>query len=683
MKHLKILIILIVYVTCQFTSGQTNYDYKKLKMETLGRGFIAVRENESIVNVSWRYLSSDLEDLSFDIYRNGEKINKHPIKSSTYFKDNKACKGNLKYELYPVYSNRITDRKDITVFTLEENAPFGFINIPLDLPNDGITPDGRSYSYSPNDVSVGDVDGDGEYEIILKWEPSNAHDNAHDGYTGNVYIDCYKLNGSKLWRIDLGRNVRAGAHYTQLMVYDLDGDNKAEVVLKTADGTVDGVGNIIGDKDADFRNSQGRILEGPEFLTVFEGLTGKALQTIDYIPSRGRSEEWGDPRGNRSDRFLATIAYLDGEFPSVVMCRGYYTRTVLAAFDWRNGELTTRWGFDSETPGNEAYAGQGNHNLRVGDIDGDGCDEIIYGSCTINNDGTGLYSTEMGHGDAIHLTAFDPSSSKLQVWDCHENKRDGSTFRDAATGDILFQIPSSTDVGRCMAADIDPNHKGVEMWSSDSKGIRNIKGEIINSSIRGIPVNMAVWWDGDLTRELLDGTKVFKYDYLKGETNVIFDCEDCLRNNGTKSNPSLSADIFGDWREEIILRSKDNMNLRIFLTPYETNYRFHTFMEEPIYRLSVATQNVAYNQPTQPGFYFGSDLGNIFPEKEIIVNGDEVILDAGMEYDSFLWSVGGVNRLLKLTTKDIKAKEKTKIELTVTFRGPEFKDHVFVTLNPQ
>lgn len=682
MKHLKVLIFLIIYVTCHFTSGQTNYDLKKLKMETLGRGFVAIREDETTVNVSWRYLSSDLEDLSFDIYRNGKRINEQSIFESTYFKDENAPKGKLKYELHSVSSNQ-TFKKDIALFTIEEDAPFGYINIPLNLPEGGVTPDGRRYSYSPNDVSVGDVDGDGEYELILKWEPSNARDNAHDGYTGNVYIDCYKLDGSMLWRIDLGKNIRAGAHYTQLMVYDLDGDNKAEVVLKTSDGTIDGAGNVIGDKDADYRNSKGRILEGPEFLTVFEGLTGKALQTIDYIPSRGKSEDWGDPRGNRSDRFLATIAYLDGEFPSVVMCRGYYTRTVLAAFDWRNGELTNRWVFDSDTPGNEAYAGQGNHNLRVGDIDGDGCDEIIYGSCTINNDGTGLYSTEMGHGDAIHLTAFDPSSSKLQVWDCHENKRDGSTFRDAATGDILFQIPSSTDVGRCMAADIDPNHKGVEMWSSDSKGIRNIKGEIINSSIRGIPVNMAVWWDGDLTRELLDGTKVFKYDYLKGETNVIFDCEDCLRNNGTKSNPSLSADIFGDWREEIILRSKDNMNLRIFLTPYETNYRFHTFMEEPIYRLSVATQNVAYNQPTQPGFYFGSDLGNIFPEKEIIVNGDEVILDAGMEYDSFLWSVGGVNRLLKLTTKDIKAKEKTKIELTVTFRGREFKDHVFVTLNPQ
>ena len=330
---------------------------------------------------------------------------------------------------------------------------------------------GRPLFYNANDASIGDVDGDGEYEIILKWEPSNARDNAHDGFTENVYFDCYKLSGEKLWRINMGKNIRAGAHYTQFMVYDLDGDNKAEIVMKTADGTVDGQGNILGDKDADHRNEVGRILSGPEYLTVFEGLTGKALKTVDYIPARGNPGEWGDTRGNRSDRFLACVAYLDGVHPSVVMCRGYYTRTVLAAFDFKNGELTSRWVFDSDEKGNKAYAGQGNHNLRVGDVDGDGCDEIIYGSCAIDNDGKGLYSTRMGHGDAMHLTAFDPSSRQLQVWDCHENKKDGSSFRDAATGKVIFQVKSNIDVGRCMAADIDPNSKRVVMCSIASQVI--------------------------------------------------------------------------------------------------------------------------------------------------------------------------------------------------------------------
>jgi rhamnogalacturonan endolyase len=274
------------------------------------------------------------------------------------------------------------------------------LNIPLDKPRGGTVPSGHTCEYIPNDASIGDVNGDGEYEIILKWEPTNVHDNAHDGYTGNVLFDCYRLNGEQLWRIDLGRNIRAGAHYTQFMVFDFDGDGKAEVVMRTADGTVDGKGKVIGDSNADHRETNGHLLTGKEYLTMFSGQTGEALHTIDYIPQRGNSSDWGDPRANRSDRFLACIAYPDGVRPSVVTCRGYYTRTVLAAFDWDGKKLSQRWIFDSNTPGNEGYAGQGNHNLRVGDVDGDGCDEIIYGSCAIDNNGTGLYTTGMGHGDA-------------------------------------------------------------------------------------------------------------------------------------------------------------------------------------------------------------------------------------------------------------------------------------------
>ena len=428
------------------------------------------------------------------------------------------------------------------------------------------------------------------------------------------------MNGEQLWRINLGKNIRAGAHYTQFMVYDLDGDGKAEVVMRTADGTVDGKGKVIGNADADYREAgtfdpsrnqmmkQGRILKGKEYLTVFSGDTGEALHTIDYIPARGNVADWGDAKGNRSDRFLACVAYLDGVHPSIVMCRGYYTRTVLAAFDWNGKELKNRWVFDSNHPGCEQYAGQGNHNLRVGDVDGDGCDEIIYGSCAIDHNGKGLYSTRMGHGDAIHLTHFDPSRKGLQVWDCHENKRDGSTYRDAATGEVLFQLKSNTDVGRCMAADIDPTHLGVEMWSGDSQGIRNVKGEIIAPKMRNMPTNMAVWWDGDLLRELLDRNMIIKYDWENKKFVPLVKFTGTLFNNGTKSNPCLQGDIIGDWREEVLVRSEDNASLRLYVSTIPTEYRFHTFLEEPIYRISIATQNVGYNQPTQPGFYFGPDL---------------------------------------------------------------------------
>ena len=587
--------------------AQPNYDFSKLKRERLGRGVIAIRENPSTVAVSWRYLSSDPINESFDIYRNDEKINKHPLKDATFFQDAYAGTEPV------LYTVKAREGKTESSYQLPVNAPSGYLNIPLNRPEEGTTPAGQNYFYTPNDASIGDVDGDGEYEIILKWDPSNAHDNSHDGYTGEVYVDCYKLSGKLLWRINLGRNIRAGAHYTQFMVFDFDGDGKAEVVMKTADGTVDGRGKVIGDAQADYRNEQGRILTGPEYLTVFNGLTGEAMQTIDYVPERGDLMGWGDSRGNRSDRFLACVAYLDGIHPSVVMCRGYYTRTVLAAFDWDGKELKQRWVFDSNNPGCEDYAGQGNHNLRVGDVDGDGCDEIIYGSCAIDHNGKGLYTTKMGHGDAIHLTHFDPSRKGLQVWDCHENKRDGSTYRDAATGEVLFQIKDNTDVGRCMAADIDPTQPGVEMWSVASGGIRNVKGEVVKDRVRGLSCNMAVWWDGDLLRELLDRNMVSKYNWEKGVCERIAIFEGTLSNNGTKANPCLQGDIVGDWREEVLMRTADNTALRLYVSTIPTDYRFHTFLEDPIYRISIATQNVAYNQPTQPGFYFGPELqGTVF-----------------------------------------------------------------------
>lgn len=376
--------------------AQPNYDFSKLKRERLGRGVIAIRKNPSTVAVSWRYLSSDPMNESFDIYRNDEKINKHPLKDATFFQDTYAGTEPV------LYTVKAREGKTESSYQLPANAPLGYLNIPLNRPEDGTTPSGQNYFYAPNDASIGDVDGDG-------------------------------------------------------------------------------------------------------------------------------------------------------------------------------------------------------------------CDEIIYGSCAIDHNGKGLYTTKMGHGDAIHLTHFDPSRKGLQVWDCHENKRDGSTYRDAATGEVLFQIKDNTDVGRCMAADIDPTQPGVEMWSVASGGIRNVKGEVVKDRVRGLSCNMAVWWDGDLLRELLDRNMVSKYNWEKGVCERIAIFEGTLSNNGTKANPCLQGDIVGDWREEVLMRTADNTALRLYVSTIPTDYRFHTFLEDPIYRISIATQNVAYNQPTQPGFYFGPELqGTVF-----------------------------------------------------------------------
>ena len=491
---IRIVLTLCVSAWSVLLSAQPNYS-DSLVSEHLGRGVVAVRQSTEEVFVTWRYLDSDPADIAFNIYRDGLKINSAPIVDITWYVDTQAPDKELLYEVRPVAA---TEDCCSGQYRLPAQAPLGYIEIPLYCPQGGKTPDGRSYTYSAGDASMGDVDGDGEYEIVLKWDPSNAHDNAHDGYTGNVLFDCYRLTGERLWRIDLGPNIRAGAHYTQFMVYDLNGDNKAEVVMRTSDGTIDGMGRVIGDAFADYRQvgdtaaarrrqsqmsswqannrdrferrslpdttlqrqpsrntrrrwnpappMQGRIISGNEYLTVFSGLTGEALQSVNYEPARGDVRDWGDSNGNRSDRFLACVAYLDGVHPSVVMCRGYYTRAVLAAFDWDGDSLRQRWIFDSYQPEWKAYSGQGNHNLRVGDVDGDGCDEIVYGSCTIDNDGNGLYSTGLGHGDALHMTAFYPDSASLQVWACHENRRDGSTLRDARTGRIIHQYPSGEDL---------------------------------------------------------------------------------------------------------------------------------------------------------------------------------------------------------------------------------------------
>lgn len=611
----------------------TAYDYSKLRMERIGRGVIAVRQSPSEVFVTWRYLTSDPFGTAFNVYRNGQKLNSTPIRDVTFFVD-RNTKGGI-YSVKPVIGTKEIMEKSIS-WEMPNNAPIGYIDLPLDKPADGITPANEKYDYSPNDCSAADVDGDGEMEIIVKWYPSNAHDNAHDGYTGNTYIDAYKLNGTKLWRIDLGKNIRSGAHYTQFMVYDFDNDGRAELICKTADGTVDGTGKTIGDASKDYRRTNGRILDGPEFLTIFNGETGRAMDTIDYNPPRGPSDQiariWGDGNGNRCDRFLAGIGTLDGEHFSAIMCRGYYTRACIAAYDWDGKKLKERWFFDSNKDGME-YAGQGNHNMYLADIDFDGCDEIIYGSCVIDHDGKGLYSTRLGHGDAMHVTQFAPDMTGLQGFFCHENKRDGTTFRDLKTGKILQQFPNRMqDVGRCMAADIDPTNYGLEMWAGAGIGLRNIKGEVLYNIINdpsdtplegpsNLTVNFSVWWDGDLLRELYDKIQIDKFNWKTGKCDTLINFDGCASNNGTKNNPNLIGDIFGDWREEVLLRTEDNKNLRLYVSTIPTEYRFHTFLQDPVYRNSLAGENNCYNQPTNVGFYFGPDLIPHESNKKILFRG--------------------------------------------------------------
>jgi len=618
------------------------------QMENLGRGVVALKSEERKIFISWRVLGTDASALAFNLYRSAgtattaapEKLNVVPIAGATHFLDTtfNASVANT-YFVRPVLAS--VEQAPSARFTVAANAPVRpYLSIPLQTPS----------GYSPNDVSVGDLDGDGEYEIIVH-QTGRSRDNAQAGITDEPIFQAYKLDSTSpagarlLWTINLGKNIRDGAHYTQFMVYDLDGDGRAELVCKTADGTIDGTGKVIGDANADYRTKgdslvpsrdktgsrttpdgkmvasrAGYVLDGPEFLTVFDGLTGKALATTNYLPARGDINDWGDGYGNRVDRFLACVAYLDGVRPSVVMCRGYYTRTTLVAWDWRDGKLAQRWFFDSDKYGpadrTNPYRGQGNHGISVADVDGDGRDEIIYGAMCINSDGTPRYTTQLGHGDAMHVSDLDPNRPGLEVFDIHENAKHPHAieFRDASTGALLWSKPGGTeaspDVGRGLALDLDPRHPGYEMWASGGpriRGLYTVKGEKISEKNPG-SCNFGIWWDGDLLREILNGNRVSKWNWETETEDPLLTAEGCTSNNGTKSTPALSVDLLGDWREEVILRTTDNKELRIFSTTIPTEHRLYTLMHDPQYRLAIAWQNVAYNQPPHPGFFLGADM---------------------------------------------------------------------------
>lgn len=606
-------------------AAQTTDTLQGRQVERLDRALVAVPAEGGGVHVAWRLLGTDPRTTRFTLYRDGKPIARIAANQPTSFHD-KAGKPAARYALAV---NGAAPGAAIAVWAQ------GYLPIPLDKPADRTTPEGETYSYTANDVSAGDLDGDGRLELIVKWYPSIAKDNAFSGYTGETLLDAYTLEGRKLWRIDLGRNIRSGAHYTQFMVFDLDGDGRAEIAMKTADGTIDGTGAVVGDASKDWRhgdatvevpdrtgstvtsdgrkmaNLKGRILDGPEYLTVFDGRTGRALATAPYAPPRGADTEaglkalWGDGYGNRSERYLAGVAYLDGHRPSLVFGRGYYARSTIAAWDWRDGKLTQRWLFDSATPGNEKYGDNGNHQLSVADVDGDGRDEVIYGSMAVDDDGKGLWSSGLGHGDTMHVGDLDPTRPGLEKFGVHEEMRRsgnrGAAMLDARTGELLWSTPADKDTGRGIAVDIDPRFPGAEAWASNSPDLYDARGKVIPS---GHPraANFSIYWDGDALAELLDGNRITKWDWKSGSEKLLLDPPGTTSNNGTKRNPALSADILGDWREELVLPSTDSRELRIYATPYPTAIRLPTLLHDPVYRLGVAWQNTAYNQPPHLSF---------------------------------------------------------------------------------
>jgi len=696
----------------------------------LGRGVVAATTDDGVF-ISWRLLGSEttghtdegMTGADFALYRDGAKI--ATVADSTNYLDPGGSAAS-EYAVAAIVNGVELERSPAV-------TPWGgqYASIPLQKPEGGrmppgvLHPEGELYTYSANDMSVADVDGDGEYEYVVKWYPSNAKDVSQRGYTGSTIIDTYEADGTLLHRIDLGKNIRSGAHYTQFMVEDFDGDGKAEIMVKTAPGTTvttqgtttpitlperdiaagvthdddyrlsaadyadhlagifqgwtdreevrsgqwpatieaalgieDGYDYPLSEADATaladyfidtwavqrsgnnkLREFEGFIVDGPEYLTVFDGETGAELDTVDYTPARGDDGLlWGDyamgriEPGNRVDRFLAGVANLDGHSTSAIFARGYYTRAVIAAYDWDGADLTTRWVADSghvpmSNPFNDGphggvgtdpelgtLAGQGFHSLSASDVDGDGKQEIVYGSATVDDDGSLLYSSfdelppqsadpgavaKLGHGDAMHVTDILPDRPGLEIFTVHEGAAwapYGWALRDAATGEVLDGAYSGRDTGRGMIGDINPDHPGLEYWPGPDFGGYSAG------------TNMSIRWSGDMTTQLVSGGEGSPVSIQDGRGNVILDVPGTSTNNSTKGNPSLVADVFGDWREELLVRDVDSSEIRIYTSTEITDRKLTTLMHDPQYRVEVARQNTAYNQPSYTSYMLASDI---------------------------------------------------------------------------
>lgn len=648
----KLLLSTILVIASVFTISAQQVE------EKLSRAPIAVKASNGIL-VSWRSLKGDAEGTSFNVYRNGTKLT--TLDKKTNYLDSNGKAGNT-YKIETVVNGAVVETNEVKAL----NNMFKSLKVRRPAPMKDASGSETGY-YRPDDASVGDVDGDGEYEIILKWFPSNQRDSGKEGKASPTFMGCYKMDGTELWKqyICFGHNIRSGNHTMQFLVYDFDGDGKAEIICRTAAGTTDGEGKYVSEASDDstikatnntktYQNSKGYVTGGEEFLTVFNGRTGKAMHTIWYRPNRGLetnptkaasiSSSWGDSYGGRAERFNAAVAYLDGldHLPYAVMQRGYYTQCFVWAVAWNGKALTTKWlhrgtGKTSwnVTDENEKSAGygsgkssygQGVHGISVADVDNDGCDEICIGSATIDHDGKLLCSTGKGHGDAIHLADLIPDRPGYEVMMPHEDDPYGYDVHDAATGEIIVNATSGEDNGRGLACDFVPRHKGSEFWSSANNMSRCEDGNLIMSSKPD--TNFRIYWLGTPFDQTFDG----RYDsntgkcsprirYYNTSSNSIKDFitftsqgapQTC---NTTKATPCLQADLFGDWREEIIMYkdeddySNEYCTLMIFSTPEPSNYKVTCLMQDHVYRMGIAWQNSSYNQPPHLGYSLAESLG--------------------------------------------------------------------------
>ena len=640
--------------------------------EDLSRGLVAVPSGDGIL-VSWRYLGTDSASAHAEISRNGEYI--ADVYDTTNYFDANGKSGD-KYSIIMFRGNTDVGFEEGECVAWDKE----YLSIPVVQYDKG--------DYIVDDASVGDLDGDGEYEYIVRRTPADYFNKLNVDESGKVIdtrdayplVEAYELDGTHLWTLNIGKN-EACEIDVNFLVYDFDGDGKAEVVMRSYDGMTDGKGNVIGDAKADVLQSLQKqkdrqyFAEGNEYLSVFDGQTGAEIARTDLLPKRDPLTSWSDKYSDtsrltkRASHFLFAAAYLNGETPSIVMLRGAWDAVKLAAWDYKGGKLTNLWQYDSgphEDFDNMFNAGY--HSLAVADVDFDGKDEILSGAGAIDDDGTFMYATyvdasmeegetktKLRHGDAFDVAKMDPDFDGYYVWACHENKNLPANvdLHDARTGQVIYGYNKPKDTGRSRAADIDPTSKGWEVWGSTGTPLMSWTGDVLvegwntfkyrlpdgsyqtdaetgETALATLPMNFKAFWDGDLLSELVDNITISKYNWLTNDVDILFTAEGCASNNGSKAVPCLVADIFGDWREEIIWRDEANTELRIYATPYETAYKIPTLMHDITYRECVAWQNNHYNQPTNTSFYMGAETTTV-PAPEIKTTSGKVSADAGKD----------------------------------------------------
>ena len=582
--------------------------------DRLDRGLVAVKTSSGIW-CSWRVLAEEYYDVKYNIYRDGTKLNDQPLEV-TNFGDSAGGTENSQYTVTAVVNGVESGQsKPAAVWT------HNYLEI---TPDHG---DLKS-TYVPNDACCADVDGDGEVEILMKYDNQSEINASYPkgGYQGEYSIaEVFKLDGTKLWWLDFGPNMGDFQNNEQnIVAYDWDGDGRAEALIRAADGTTIHAANgetyVIGDASKNYRGATGGgsnwfMHQGAEYLVYMDGATGVPYQVMDYPLKRLEAGEtdlekaWGDGYGHRSTKHFFGAPCLDGRKASIFLARGIYTRHKMIAFDVdpATHQLTERWRWVNNTPGSPWY-GQGYHNYSIADVDWDGRDEICFGSMVIDDNGHGLSTTGLGHGDAHHVGDFNPYIHGQELFACNEDNP-SNNYRDATTSKIYYRRAGGDDDGRCMAGNFTNDYPGAMAFSAHDEPISCVTADHVSGLTKtGVTDNFRIYWDGDLLEETLNYTSQGKNTavtiYKYGRSSALQTLTGSMTNNDTKGTPCYQGDILGDWREEVIARTKDN-KVRIYTTTIPTEWRNYSLWYDHQYRNAMVWQMCGYNQPPHVSYFLG------------------------------------------------------------------------------